>query len=161
MWWELALALVLLCFGFVLLFGAPYLPTLSKELNNAFELLDLRPGQTVLEPGCGDGRVLLAAARRGYSAIGYELNPILFAVSWFRARRYRKQVRVYWGNFWTRQWPQTDAIFVFLLQKYMAKLDTKIIQSAGKPVKLVSVAFTIPGKRPTKIKGAAALYLYH
>ena len=161
MWWPLlVVVVVLLCFGFVLLFGAPYLPTLNDQVKNAFELADIQPGQTLLELGCGDGKVLVAAARRGYKAIGYELNPLLFIICWLRTRRYSGQVEVYWGDFWTRPWPQADAIFVFLLQKYMKRLDTKIMQFAGKPVKLVSVAFTIPGKQAIKTKGAISLYEY-
>ena len=161
MWWPLlAAAVVLFCFGFVLLFGAPYLPTLSDQVANAFELAELQPGQTLLELGCGDGKVLVAAAQQGYRVIGYELNPLLFVICWFRIRRYRRQAEVHWGNFWTQPWPQADVIFVFLLQTYMHKLDTKIMQSAPKPVKLVSVAFTIPGKHAVKAKGAVSLYDY-
>ena len=67
----------LLSFSFVLLFGAPFLPTLKKQIDEALDLLDLKPGETMLELGCGDGRILLAATQRGLSVVGYELNPIL------------------------------------------------------------------------------------
>ena len=150
-----------ICFGGVLLVGAPYLPTLAPQVQAALELADLRAGDTLLELGCGDGRVLLAAARQGINVVGYELNPLLALVAWLRSRRYRRQVRVVWGNFWHQPWPPAQAIFVFLLPKYMSKLDTKIVQYSHKPVKLVSFAFNLPGKRPAGRKNGVYLYDYH
>ncbi len=154
----LSFCLAVLLFGFVLFFGAPYLPTLKKQKEAALDLLDLRPGQTLLELGSGDGRVLKAAAKRGLNSVGYELNPLLVVFSWFSTLRYRKQVKIIWGNYWTQQWPRTDGIFVFLLNKYMVKLDKKITQQYERPVKLVSFAFSIPKKKP--IAKQAGLYLY-
>lgn len=150
---------VVLLFGLVVFVGAPYLPTKKHTINNAFRLAGLKPGQHLLELGSGDGRVLLAAAKRGIHATGYELNPLLALWSWFLTLRYRKYVKVHWGNYWLAKWPETEVIYVFLLQKYMKKLDNKIIRSySGKHVKLVSLAFTIPDRKPAK--QAADLYLY-
>jgi len=156
----LTLLFLILCFGFVLLFGAPYLPTLGKQAEIAMDMIDLKAGQMLLELGCGDGKILVAAARRGWKAVGYELNPLLVLVCRWRTRRYRKLVTVKWGNFWTRSWPPADGIFVFVMQRHMAKLDTKIAQNANKPLKLVSFAFTIPDKRPTRSKQGVYLYEY-
>ncbi len=113
----------------------------------------------MLELGCGDGKVLIAAAERGYQVIGYELNPILALIARWRTRRYGRQVKVVWGNFWNRKWPPADGIFVFLLTRYMGRLDKKIVQDYQRPVKLVSFAFEIPGRRPKARKHG--LFLYH
>lgn len=157
------LAAIILCllFSFVVLFGAPYLPTLKPQIDSAFDLLDLKSGQTILELGSGDGRVLRAAAQRGLNAVGYELNPLLVLVSLAVTWRYRNQVKIVWGNFWTKQWPPSDGIFVFLLDRYMVKLDNKITSSKHRPKKLVSFAFKIPGKKPTKTRNALYLYTYN
>lgn len=147
-------------FGFVLLFGAPYLPTLSPQVNAALDLINLKKGEHLLELGCGDGKVLLAAAERGIRVTGYELNPLLAFIAWARTRRYRKLVKVIWGNFWHQKLPPAEGIFVFLLPKYMAKLDKKITQESSKPVKLVSFAFTIPALKPVRSKQGMYLYSY-
>jgi SAM-dependent methyltransferase len=156
----LILLLILLCFAVVVLFGAPYLPTLTPQVKTALELADLKPGQTLLELGCGDGKVLIAAAKQGITAVGYELNPIMAAVCWLRTRRYRRHVKVIWGDFWQRSWPPADAIFTFLLPKFMPRLNKKIMQSPDKPVKLVSFAFKIPGKNPDGERNGVFLYKY-
>ncbi len=115
----------MICFSAVLLVGAPYLPTLGRQVKAVLELADLQSGDTLLELGCGDGKVLIAAARQGINVVGYELNPLLVILSWLRTRRYRKQVRIIWGDFWQKPWPPAEAIFVFLLPKYMSKLNKK------------------------------------
>jgi SAM-dependent methyltransferase len=154
------LLVVGLCFSFVVLFGAPYLPTLSRQLEVSLDMLDLKPGQTMLELGCGDGRVLIAAAERGWKVVGYELNPILAFVAWARTRKYHGQVRVVCGNFWVLTWPQTDGIFGFILPRYMSKLNKKVIQDCKRPVKVVSFAFAIAGKKPRSQKEGVFLYEY-
>lgn len=154
----IVVGIICICFGGVLLVGAPYLPTLSAQVTTALELADLSAGQTLLELGCGDGRVLIAAARQGIKGVGYELNPILALIAWLRTLRYRSQIKIIWGNFWQGSWPPSEAIFVFLLPRYMSKLDKKCIRYNHKPIKLVSFAFEIPGKKP--LKQQAGLYLY-
>jgi SAM-dependent methyltransferase len=161
MTWALIIALVfIVAFGGVLLFGAPYLPTLQPQLQVALKLTKLQQGQTLLELGCGDGKVLIAAARQGLNVVGYELNPFLALVAWLRTRRYRKQVKVIWGDFWRYDWPPADAIFVFLLPKYMKKLDGKIERYNHKPIKLVSFAFEIKGKKSQISKDGIFAYDY-
>lgn len=156
----LGLLLVLGCFSFVLLFGAPYLPTLSRQIGLALDVAKLQPGDTLLELGCGDGAVLLAAARRGYKVIGYELNPLLVIVCRLRTWRYRKQVRIRMQNFWTADWPPAEAVFVFALQRYMARLDMKLLAYPHKPVRLVSFAFTIPARKPDQSEAGLFIYDY-
>ncbi len=160
-WLFLGLFLVVMAFGLVVFFGAPYLPTFSKQTDTALDLLDLKPGQTLLELGCGDGRVLRAAALRGWKAVGYELNPILALYARLLTWKYRKQVRIIWGNFWITTWPPADGIFVFLLDKYMKKLSNKIEQQLHKPVKLASFAFQVPDKKASKTKNGVYLYRYN
>ena len=157
---EWLLVLVLLCLGAfaaVIFFGAPYLPTLRPQIQAAFALLELKPGQTLLELGCGDGKVLVAAAEAGYKAVGIELNPILALVAWARTRKYKGAVRVLWGNYWRMSWPKADGVFVFLLDSYMSKLDTRM-RLYKKP--LASVTFRIPNRTVDAEKAGVFLYEY-
>lgn len=154
----LIIALVLLvAFAGVLVRGAPYLPTMERQATAALDMLALKPGQTLLELGSGDGKVLLLAARQGLQVVGIELNPFLVAVSWLRTRRYRRQVRIIWGDFWRVEWPPYDGAFTFLLDRFMRRLD-KRMQGSGKP--LVSFAFQIPGRKASKVRDGIYLYKY-
>jgi 16S rRNA A1518/A1519 N6-dimethyltransferase RsmA/KsgA/DIM1 with predicted DNA glycosylase/AP lyase activity len=152
---------IIFLFGFVVWFGPPYLPTMKLQIETALDLLDLKPGQTMLELGSGDGRVLRAGAKRGLNVVGYEINPVLIVLSRLTTWRYRKHVKLVWGDMWRKDWPPTDGIFTFLLERFMPKLDTKITQTyPGSAVKVASFAFEMPNKKPKKEKNGIFLYLY-
>lgn len=151
---------LVLVFGFVIFFGAPYLPTLVNTKKNALDLLNLQSGQTLIELGSGDGRVMLEAAKRGLHVVGFELNPILVLISLYKTRKYRKQVKIIWGNFFKRKWPEHDAIYVFLTDRYMPSLDKKIRACRTKPILVASNSFKIPNKKPIDEKFGVYLYRY-
>jgi SAM-dependent methyltransferase len=155
---SLAAIVLLVAFAGVLVVGAPYLPTLKPQINTALDLLDLKTGQTLLELGCGDGKVLIAAAQKGYCAVGIEINPFLALAAWLRTRRYGGRVKVIWGNYWRTPWPPADAVYVFLLDAFMPRLDTYMQRRKGK---LVSVAFRIPSKQPLVERNGVFLYDYN
>lgn len=152
--------MIIFCFSFVLLFGAPFLPTLKLQINEALNLLDLQTGQTLIDLGCGDGRVLIAAAQSGLKSVGYELNPLLALISWLRTRRYASQVEIIWGDYWQKTWPPAEGIFGFILPKYMSKLHNKLIHYPYKPIRVASFAFKITEKKPIKINNGVYLYRY-
>ncbi len=157
---------MVLLFGLTVLFGAPFLPTLKVRTSDALDLLDLRPGQVLLELGSGDGRIQREAAKKGIYSIGYELNPVLVLWAHMRNWKYRKYITTHLGNYWNKPLPQqTDAIYVFLLDKYMTKLHKKIEQdmsgwASKKRLKVVSFAFEIPDKKPLESRGGMFLYRY-
>lgn len=167
MWWFFWIVwivgvLIVLAYAAVLPFGAPFLPTLKGPTTEALDLIDLKPGQTFIDLGCGDGRVLIIAAQRGLKAIGYELNPFLVVYAWLRTRRYGGKVKIRWANFWRADLSKVDGVFVFLVDHYMGRLDKMLTKySKNHQIKLVSHAFKIPGKKPIAQKGALFLYLYN
>ncbi len=155
------IVVIVLCFALVVFIGPPYLPTLTPQVKTALDLLDLKPGQTMLELGCGDGKVLVAAAQRGWKVIGIELNPILVVVCIVRTWRYRHLVKVRWGNYWDlKLWAPAEGIFGFVLPRYMNKLDRLIVKWQTGPVKLASFAFAIPDKKIDRQKNGVFLYRY-
>lgn len=159
-WLELVGLILVVCFGGVLLYGAPYLPTLRPQLNLALDLAKLKSGETLLELGSGDGRVLLAAAKRGYQAVGIEINPILFLVSKVVTWRYRDLVQVRFGDFFRLKWPDARVIFIFGLDSVVRKLGKKIEQSGRTPIRLISFGFKLPAKVATVTNKGIFVYDY-
>lgn len=159
-WLFSILSIIIFLFGFVLLFGAPFVPTLKAQQLEVLKLLDLKPGQTLVELGSGDGRMLIAAARLGIKTVGFELNPLLVLCSKLITFRYRHLVKIKWADFWRQKLPECDGIYVFLLDRYMAKLHTKITREIPSSVKVVSYAFYIPGMKPITESNGLILYKY-
>ena len=160
MWllWLLIVVSGLFALGAVL--GAPYVPTLTKSGNDLLDMADLKPGVTIIDLGSGDGAFALQAARRGYSVIGYEINPILVLVAKLRTLRYRQQVTIHLRDFWRTELPQVDAIYVFLIERYMQKLSEKLEKEIKKPTVVVSHVFKIPGKKPLKENQNTSVYVF-
>ncbi len=154
----LLLFVIVMCFGFVLLFGAPYLPTHKKQIALGLKMAALRKDEVVYELGCGDGYILREIARRGGRAVGYELNPILFIVAWLSCLKYGGRIKVRYGNFWNVNIAEADIVYVFLLEKFMKRLDQKMLAEAQKGTRLLSYTFKIPGKKI--IAEAEGMYLY-
>ncbi|XP_076336508.1 ATP synthase subunit C lysine N-methyltransferase isoform X3 [Tachypleus tridentatus] len=65
----------------------PYVPATTKQVTNvmtALRLYCVKEG-TVVDLGSGDGRIVIEAAKQGYTAHGVELNLWLILYSRFKA----------------------------------------------------------------------------
>jgi len=151
---------LIIIFGFVVFFGAPYVPTRRRHLQQAFdELYKLGPGDVLLDLGSGDGVVLRAAASRGSKAIGYELNPVLVWISRWLARRQPK-VAVKVANIWRTPFPEdTTVVYLFGDARDIVRLTRRIEHEArrlGRSLYVISYGFELPGQ-----KAQAATDVHH
>jgi SAM-dependent methyltransferase len=65
--------------------GYPFTRATTAEVDFLVELLGLRPGQTVLDVGCGTGRHCVELARRGLTVTGLDLSAGMLAQARTRA----------------------------------------------------------------------------
>lgn len=144
----LVITAVIGLFALGAILGAPYLPVLRAEHDKLLDLSGLQAGDTLLDLGSGDGRLLKAAARRGYHCIGYEINPLLYLVSRLYTWPERRLVRIHLGDYWHAKLPSANAIYVFLIDRYMAKLDRKLSAEVTTPTTVISYIYAIPGRTP-------------
>lgn len=54
---------------------APYVPTPPEVVERMLDLAEVGADDVVCDLGCGDGRIVIAAARRGARGIGYDVEP--------------------------------------------------------------------------------------
>ncbi|MEO7793331.1 MAG: methyltransferase domain-containing protein [Thermoanaerobaculia bacterium] len=54
---------------------APYVPTPPEVVERMLDLAGVRNADTVYDLGCGDGRIAIAAARRGARGFGVDIEP--------------------------------------------------------------------------------------
>lgn len=157
---TLILLLIVLPFGIAAIVGAPYLPTLKHDYDPILELAHLQPGQTLIDLGSGDGRLLRAAAQHGIRSIGYEINPFVYLVSLIVTWRYRQLVTIHLADFWRTPLPPADAVYVFLIDRLMPKLDQKLSRDITRPTPVISFVFEIPGRAPHTTTRNAFIYHY-
>jgi SAM-dependent methyltransferase len=57
---------------------APFVPTPPEVVSRILELAEIKPGDVLYDLGSGDGRIVVAAAKRfGIRAVGFEIDPVL------------------------------------------------------------------------------------
>ena len=102
-----------------------YVGTPQDVVYKMVELAEIRKGDLVCDPGCGDGRLLIAAARRhGCRGIGYELDPKLAneARQIARQRGIARTVRFEEQDIFTVDYSPVDAIVAYLLPEMITRL---------------------------------------
>jgi len=121
----------------------PYAPTRKQAIEQAFDLLEVGKDAVVVDLGAGDGKVLLEANKRGARAIGYELSPIMWLVSWWRILG-KKGTSVRMRNFYTQQLPpETTHVFMFLMPEHMDKIQQYLTKQKLPNLKFV-LSYSFP-----------------
>eukprot|EP01121_Diplochlamys_sp_Union-15-3_P022214 TRINITY_DN9387_c0_g1_i1.p1 TRINITY_DN9387_c0_g1~~TRINITY_DN9387_c0_g1_i1.p1 ORF type:complete len:205 (-),score=33.88 TRINITY_DN9387_c0_g1_i1:79-693(-) len=136
--------------------GAPYLPTSKKKIDVIFSLLNKHlhsyHKKTLVDLGSGDGRVVIGAAKRGFTrSIGYEINPFLCYYSSFKSRLMGfgpPSTKFLWADFWKKDFSDADVVVVYGLDPIMERLGRKLNQELKPGSYIVSNVFQFPGWIP-------------
>lgn len=161
-WYFLIGALFLLIpTAYAGLIGAPYVPSRRAIVRKALDQVGIGKDDVVVDLGVGDGSVLIEAAKRGASAYGYELSPIMWAVASVRSLAYQG-ISIRYGNFYKKNISNATVVFSFLLPKTMQTVEEYLRgQDMPNGKYLLSYAFPLAKEIPmTVIKGEKTLPIY-
>ena len=143
--------------------GAPWVPTPRETVRRMLSLAEVRPGEVVYDLGCGDGRVLVTAARRfGARAVGIEVDVSRFlwslaAITLFGLWR---RVRLIRGDLFRQDLREADVVVTYLLQDTNDRLQAKLLRELRPGARVVSNTFSFPGLRLAASDEEHRLYLY-
>ena len=143
--------------------GAPWVPTSRQVIRRMLEMADLRPGELLFDLGCGDGRVLITAARSfGARAVGVEvdLSRYLWSVFAVTFRGLWSRVKVIRGDLFSVDLAEADVIFTFLLQDTNERLKEKLRRELRPGTRIISNIFTFSGFPLVAADEELHLYLY-
>lgn len=138
--------------------GPPYIPSSNQTIKNAIQLANLKPTDTVVDLGCGDGRFLIAVSPHCQKAIGYETSLLTFIAAKIKTRKY-KNIQIKYKNFWKVDHSEVDTIFCFLLLKLMPKFHQEIYPTLKKGTRIISNTFSIKDLKPTNKIDSTILYI--
>ncbi|TFG52779.1 MAG: SAM-dependent methyltransferase, partial [Candidatus Aminicenantes bacterium] len=63
-------------------FDVPFVPTPTEVVDEMLRLADVKAGDVLYDLGCGDGRIVIAAAKRfGIRAVGIDIDPVRISES--------------------------------------------------------------------------------
>lgn len=143
--------------------GIPWQPTDMRRVRRMLAMSGLQPGEVVYDLGCGDGRILICAAREfGAQAVGIELNPWLFVVAWLRVffLGLRPKVRVIFGNIFNVDLSRADVVTLFLFEHVNEALKAKLLRELKEGARIVSYVWTFQGWTPKEVDRNLRLFLY-
>jgi predicted RNA methylase len=134
--------------------------TVHKMLNMA----EVGPDDLVYDLGCGDGRMIVTAARHyGSRAVGIEIDPLryLWCQMMITVLGLRNRVRVVRGDFFAQDLRDADVVTCYLLQRTNEKLQAKLTQELRPGTRIVSNSFTFPRLHLLRGDSKAEIYLYN
>ena len=143
--------------------GAPWVPTSRQVIRTMLEMAEVRPGETVYDLGCGDGRVLITAARDFQArAVGVEvdLSRFLWSALAVTVRGLWGRVKIIRGDLFTVDLGTADVVFTFLLQDTNDRLKEKLRRELRPGTRIVSNIFTFSGFPLAAVDEELQLYLY-
>ena len=126
-----------------------WVPTPPELVERMLELADVTPQDFVIDLGSGDGRNVIAAARRGARALGVEYNPQMVELSKRNAvaAGVADKATFVEGDMYQADISQANVLALFLLPNNMLQLRQKFL-GLRPGSRIVSNTFGIEGWTP-------------
>lgn len=121
----------------------PYVPTPSKVVSRMLDIANVQPSDYVIDLGSGDGRIVIAAAKRGASGHGIDLDPDRVA----EARRkganegVDNNIMFIKGDIFKTDFSKASVITMYLLPSVNKKLRPKLLNNLEPGTEIVSHSF--------------------
>eukprot|EP00903_Cladosiphon_okamuranus_P010069 g9541.t2 len=143
---------------------APISPSPEDLIQTVFDHVGLGPHDVVLDLGCGDGRWVVAAALRGCTGRGLDLNEDLLE----KGRRAAAEagvsssVELKNADMFHAPLAGSTIIIVYLFREGLASMKDKLETEADRGTRVVSVGFQIRGwvSVATIVIGGLHAYIY-
>lgn len=122
----------------------PYVPTPTKVVEGMLDLAKVQKNDMVYDLGCGDGRIIIAAAEKyGATGIGVDLNPQRIKEAKENAVEagVEDKVTFFEGDLFEFDFSKANVLTLYLLPDVNLKLKPKILAEMKPGSRVVSHAF--------------------
>jgi SAM-dependent methyltransferase len=131
-------------------YDVPFVPTPHLLVQKMLDLAGVGPSDYLIDLGCGDGRIAVAAGRRGARALGVDLDPMRIQEAFAAARIAEVEARV---NFRMEDLFRTpiyeaSVIALYLLPRINLMLRPRLLTELRPGSRIVSHAFNMGDWRP-------------
>jgi len=143
--------------------GAGYDPTPIHRVYKMLELAEVDRDDVIYDLGSGDGRIVVAAARRYCaSAVGIEIDPFryIFAFIYTLLSGVRNRVTLKYGSMYAHDISAATVVTLFLYQPTNNRLKHKLVEELAAGSRVVTYMWTFDGWQHTKCIPEHQIYLY-
>ena len=131
----------------------PYVPTSPEGVQAMLKLADVKKTDVVYDLGCGDGRIVVAAAKDfGARGVGIDIDPQRIAEAKENARKagVTDRVRFEENDLFQADIHEASVVTLFLLSSVNLKLRPKLLQELKPGTRIVSNTFEMGDWKPDK-----------
>ncbi len=130
----------------------PWVPTREEFIETALDIAQVGPGDVLYDLGCGDGRIVIAAAKRGAKAVCVEINPDLLnrAIENARKAGVDHMITFIQEDFMKVDLSDATVVYMYLLTSVNEMLKPKLSKELRKGTRIISLDFMITGWREAK-----------
>lgn len=121
----------------------PYVPTPDNVVERMLDLTDVESSDYVIDLGSGDGRIVIAAAKRGANGHGIDLDPERIAEARENASSegVDDQIMFMEGDIFETDFSEASVITMYLLPSVNKKLRPELINKLQPGTQVVSHSF--------------------
>lgn len=132
-----------------------WLPTPESLVERMLTMAQVTPADVVYDLGSGDGRTVIAAAKRGAQAVGVEFNPdlVAFAESKARAQGVAQRARFVQGDIFQADFSRATVVTLYLLSTLNMRLRPTLLKMRP-GTRVVSHAFNMEDWQPDEVSQA-------
>jgi SAM-dependent methyltransferase len=144
----------------------PYFPSTDEAVLGMLKLARTGPGDVVYDLGCGDGRIVIAAAKEfGARGVGVEIDPEPLRMAVYNARRagVEDRVRFVRGDLFEADVGDATVVTLFLFESLNRMLLPKLLKELKPGTRIVAHRYGFGADWPpekTVQAGASTLYLW-
>lgn len=143
----------------------PYVPTSSEVVKGMLKLAKVNKNDMVYDLGCGDGRIVIAAAKNyGAKGVGIDLNPKLIAKARANAKKagVENRVRFETGDLFKANFSDASVVTLYLLPSINQKLRPQLWKQLKVGSRVVSHGFDMgtawPAEKTVQVNGTTIYY---
>ena len=141
-----------------------YVPTPQEVVDAMLKLAKVSQNDVVYDLGCGDGRIVVTAAKLGARSVGIDIDPerVKESTANVKAAGVDSRARILQGDLFESDIGEATVVTLYLLSSLNQKLRPKLLADLKPGTRIVSHAFDMGDWKPeqTMKVGGTTIYLW-